>query len=269
MIRKAFSLVELMVVIAIMSVLMSMLLPAVQRVRESAQMTECLNNMRQVGLAFHGFHDARGMFPQYDVDDTNYYPFVVIIPYLEQTEAVMAYDRSVPQYLCKTRRGSVNVGPRIDFAAATHDDDSLELNSHLSILGPALSYYPGTNLARVSALDGCSSTILFSHKFFRKGHFPVDHFDYEQIDWGDHYFFESGHYTQQNNNFLRYAWELPCMDADIAFDPFQIFGSPHLGSIPSAFADNSVRKISYKISSIALWQNLHSFNDGKPVQIPE
>jgi len=84
---RGFTLIELLVVIAIIAVLIGLLLPAVQAAREAARRAQCVNNLKQLGLALHNYHDTSGTFPwgQGPFGWHDWSPNAMILPYLEQS----------------------------------------------------------------------------------------------------------------------------------------------------------------------------------------
>jgi prepilin-type N-terminal cleavage/methylation domain-containing protein len=82
--RRGFTLVELLVVIAIIGILVSLLLPAVQAARESARRTQCLNNLRQIGMAIHNYHDTLKWLPCGYVVENKGSHLVALLPFIEQ-----------------------------------------------------------------------------------------------------------------------------------------------------------------------------------------
>ncbi len=84
--RSAFTLVELLVVIAIIGILVALLLPAVQAAREAARRLQCSNQLRQIGIACHNYHDTRGMLPTVRTSATDMSYLAQILPFMEQVQ---------------------------------------------------------------------------------------------------------------------------------------------------------------------------------------
>ncbi len=195
--RKGFTLVELLVVIAIIGVLMGLLLPAVQMAREAARRTQCMNNLRQFGLAMHNYESAKKAFPESRPRDRagNRMSWcIVVLDFIEQGNLANLYDKNVqwhtgtnaaagqtviPGFICpssgsgSSRRPASGTGTDIDGRVMGPSDYIVMhrlrnrffyANGLVNPLGTAdhdgvLVANSKTPIARIT--DGTSNTIMF------------------------------------------------------------------------------------------------------------
>jgi prepilin-type N-terminal cleavage/methylation domain-containing protein len=187
--RNAFTLVELLVVIAIIGILVSLLLPAVQAAREAARRMQCQNNLKQIALACHNFHDARrqlpsGGLPPSIAAGTQFSALTQLLPYIEQQNLHNLVDLTVPPqhennqipretrlttFLCPSESRD---NPMPTLGAATNYVANTGAMPFFVIPGNQLFsgvFYVNTSLRLADITDGTSNTALFSERLMADG----------------------------------------------------------------------------------------------------
>ncbi|MCA9190228.1 MAG: DUF1559 domain-containing protein [Planctomycetales bacterium] len=257
--RRAFTLVELLVVIAVIGILVGLLLPAVQAARESARRIQCLNNLKQIGLAFHNHHDQYNFFPTggWNWDRAPSYVGTTpevgggqhagwafqILPFIEATNLWRAGAQTVigspiAGYFCPSRRGPQTLlipdayQPPIsggdlehalcDYAASNRDGSGVvrRFNPH----------------AMRDLLDGSSHTLLVGDKRLNTSLLGQPQED-------DNEGFTAG----WNTDTMRSTDKAPLPDLVGQGDGDDRFGSSHPSVFQVVLADGSTRAIGYEI----------------------
>ena len=205
--RKGFTLIELLVVIAIIGVLVALLLPAVQKAREAARRISCTNNLKQIGLALHGYHDTHGRLPMGYTFAPRYVTGgfgwgAMSLPYVEQANLFNAANFSVALW---HGANTTIATTAVSFALCPSDETShgrfLERDgflyaktSYVASFGPGnmdenpddrrglFSRNSGTKFADVT--DGLSQTLMAGER--HNGVFAIaigshEHFDAETV----------------------------------------------------------------------------------------
>jgi prepilin-type N-terminal cleavage/methylation domain-containing protein/prepilin-type processing-associated H-X9-DG protein len=169
--RQGFTLIELLVVMAIMATLAAMLVPAVQKAREAAKRMECSSDLRQLGIAFHTYHDTMNSFPTENQQNAGVAGgggqqqsiFQAILDFVEQSSAAQGGGQtSVKLFLCPSRRTPQNALGQRDFSYYDQGGKSI-FNSQ-----------GGATLTAITNANGTSNTAMLSHAWMAPANYNTD-----------------------------------------------------------------------------------------------
>jgi prepilin-type N-terminal cleavage/methylation domain-containing protein/prepilin-type processing-associated H-X9-DG protein len=285
--QSGFTLIELLVVISIISVLIGMLLPAVQKAREAAARISCTNNLKQIGLAMHNYSfDNNDHFPPSRMGEGYATWAVIILPYLEQNnlynqwslgqsyflQGNVARMTPVKNYFCPSRR-SANDPPNVSISGdvpptggGTAPNVPGALGDYAVVIDPSGTDEPSTavpNLAGsfqigygyslLSFTDGLSNTLLVGEK-----HVPLQDFG---VGWWDCSTYD-GEYIQCSSRAASAAYPLTVNPQDTGWK----FGSRHTSNVMFCFGDGHVQGLPASINPLTL-QLLGTRNDGQVIPL--
>jgi prepilin-type N-terminal cleavage/methylation domain-containing protein len=274
-----FTLVELLVVIAIIGTLMGLLLPAVQKIRGIAARTSCQNNLHQLGLALHSYHDTFKTFPQ-GTNKNNWGWAVFLMPFVEQealynqlgvNQNTLQQDLVINLQLLQTPV-KVFICPA-DENTQLNDNRPFTVNGQMESL--AKSNYPGNGgnaggtglfstdkaIAMKDITDGLSNTIGIGERASTKGRFAAVWAGWDPLN---------GPGTQALWGYTLYRMQDGYSQTSVPF-PDQAFSSLHTGGANFFICDGSVRFIKESIDWAPFGQPLQTYNklgdrkDGLPV----
>jgi prepilin-type N-terminal cleavage/methylation domain-containing protein/prepilin-type processing-associated H-X9-DG protein len=272
--RAGYTLIELLVAVAIILVLVGLLIPAVHRVREAALRLECKNNLRQIGLAIHTHHETNGFFPTggNGFDDRLGPPTFVygvpavgtrqrcswmyqILPYLEESAVYSqpnAQQYAIKTYFCPSRRapmtvpaGQLNAGDGLcDYSgSAWCPGDTPSVAGIYASRGIFRDNSQGCIRMSMVA-DGLSNTLMVGEK----------NLSIVSLGTGNDNCDEDGYATGWDDDNHSRPDVRPAQDSPTGILGTHGFGSRHADSFNAVFADGSVHAISYTISLVTLNQ---------------
>jgi prepilin-type N-terminal cleavage/methylation domain-containing protein len=163
--RFGFTLVELLVVIAIIGVLVALLLPAVQAAREAARRSQCANNLKQIGLALHNYHDTNNSFPPGAVfSQRRGSMHIRLLPFMEQQPLYDLFnfnsDTDVQTFPAGVNGGILLAGAQIPGFACPSDGANRPTGTAPNIV-MASNYYPSMGPSSALSNNGSSSCPLY------------------------------------------------------------------------------------------------------------